>query len=225
MTEALPALPTHADLGRLDGPEPLTPEEVDDLIAEALAAGETEPGAVVPARWVPADEGAANWAHAHLERLSDEIATIARHHRELVDRANDWLKLRTKLPVARAAFFDAALREYGLRWQAEDPKRRTLHLPDGGAVAVTVPKAPTITIASEPEVMAWARSETNEDGPGPQDCIHHTPDTLYVSEVRKWVKAVRTEEGEWVAVSVRSGAVVPGLTVEPPKDPHARVVL
>lgn len=216
------ALPTLADLE--PEREPLTPDEVDDLIAQMLEAGETDAATIVQARWVPADEGAANWAWNHLARLNDELATIARHHQELKDRADQWFRQRTKLPAARAAFFDAALKAYALAWQAEDDRRRTLHLPDGGSVVVTVPRSATIHIGSEADVLRWAKSEATSEGPGPQDCVKTTPEQLYVSEVRKWVKAVKTDEG-WAAVSVRSGAVVAGLNVEPPKDPHARVVL
>jgi hypothetical protein len=138
---------------------------------------------------------------------------------------------------------------------------------------VTVPKTPTVTVTDEAAVLRWARANAMEGSPprpGPQDCINTKPDTVYVNEVRKWVRVVEQEidpvctcghdrdehheeagactvavEGDdsvgilcgceeydqadsgtvLVGVYPPTGEIVPGVVVEPPGPPKARVVL
>jgi hypothetical protein len=263
-------LPSLSEIAtRFEG-EPLTPAEIDEQVEIML--GQRPDGVL----WVPANEGAAAWAMDKLRALNDELAEVVAHKALLIQQIEGWFELRTKNPTARARLFAAALEAFGLRWAAEDEKRRTLHLAGGGAVAVTVPKSPTVTVTDEAAVLRWARENATEGQPprpGPQDCINTKPDTLYISEVRKWVRPVErevesdtcecgherdehTEDGTctarisyigadeqdtdpcgcglfepsevgtvFVGVYPPTGEVVPGVVVEPPGPPHARVVL
>lgn len=233
-----PTHPSLSDVASIYGPDgdPITPDEVDGYVAAALEGLGDEDRSDQVARWVPADEGAAAWAMEHLRGLNDELADVARHRQMLLDQIEEWYEKRIRNPRARAQFFATALEEYGLRWQREDEKRRTLHLAGGGAVAVRVPKSPTVTVIDEPAVIRWAMENATTDGrPGPQDCLNTKPTTLYISEVRKWVRPVEKEiepeeeggEPTTVLVGVypATGEVVPGIHVEPPGPPESRVVL
>jgi hypothetical protein len=270
-------LPSLSEIAAQQEGEPLTPAEVDEQVALYVDDDELVPWAdrdPALARWVPANEAAAAWAMDKLRALNAELAEVVAHRAMLEDQIKAWFEDRTKNPKGRAQFLAAALEAYGLRWAAEDEKRRTLHLAGGGSIAVTVPKTPTVTVTDEAAVLRWAREnavEANPPRPGPQDCINTKPDTLYINEVRKWVKATevemdpvctcghdRDEHHEeagactveivgvapdedvrcgcqeydqadsgtlLVGVYPATGEVVPGVVVEPPGPPHARVVL
>lgn len=162
-----------------------------------------------PGEILPGAAGAlehANWRLRHVRRLEQERTTLDhlfqqriheletrwRERREVLDRQVDWW-------VAPVHQLHAAL-------LAEDPSKKTIHLPDG-TLKATVPKKPKLRIADQETVLVWAIRHAAE--------AVQVVSKVLVTDLDRVVDVERTDDGFRVVYRA-TGEVVPGATAEIP---------
>lgn len=172
-----------------------------DVMGDLVATALTEDGQGWPLRapqqakaWRIHDDGAAEWAMAHVARADDELARLKAQAAEWTIEAEDrlarirqWFDHRAARHLATRLFMEAHLRRYALERRAEDPKHaKTLVLPSGAVR--TVEQKPKAAVADEATVIAWAVRAL--DGPDREDVAPAQPRKLYVQRLRDHTEVV-----------------------------------
>lgn len=152
-----------------------------------------------PAGFTITDAKLANWALRKLtqiRRLAAEDRAVAEAEMKRID---EWLQGRLVKYGRDETFFTQHLRGFHERRLAEDPKAKTISLPNGELVAR---KAPDRWVLDEEEVLPWAKE---------QGLTRVIPEQVAID--KNALKKRLTAKGDQ-AVDPDSGELVPGVTIE-----------
>lgn len=204
---------------------------MDDLVATAL----TEDGHGWPLRapqqakaWRIHDDGAAEWAMAHVARADDELAQLKAQAAEWTIEAEDrlarirqWFDHRAARHLATRLFMEAHLRRYALERRAEDPKHaKTLVLPSGAVR--TVEHQPKAAVADEDAVVTWVCHQWADEPEVADVVAPPQPRKLYVQRLRDHTEVV--EVIDHAQLLLADGELIEWLHDRPVGAGHTSVV-
>lgn len=107
-----------------------------------------------PARgWRVTDDGAAEWAMAHVVDADVQLQQLGAQADAWAQRIRQWFDHRARPLQAKQAFFTAHLQAYALARRDADPKAKTLTLPSGAVK--TTEQQPKAAVEDEAAVVAW----------------------------------------------------------------------
>lgn len=198
---------------------PLTDDELEAVYAADGTPDEAVPEPVKRGRtWEPETQQEAEWCLAKVAAASNEMDSIAEQAAEWHQQIETWAHDASRGARSTAGFFRSKLEGYLRRRYDADPKLRTVKLPSG-TLRVTVPKTGTVVVVDEEALLRWLLA--NGEKVPPEQVIKRPDPTVLVSELRKYVKPVPTDDGGWIAVVHDHPAVgtPPGVDALPPRDP------
>lgn len=122
------------------------------------AGGEADPYLPEPVRrWRIDGDRTAAWAMAKLAAATDELQAAGELATEYHRQIDQWLDERSRRARATAAYMEAQLCDYGLRVrEASGDSIKSVPLPHGRIK--TTGSGAKATVADEPAVLAWAKS-------------------------------------------------------------------
>lgn len=200
----------------IEGPEPFTLEQLDrytDNVPEARAAADDAAELAEVERWTITDDGAAEWAMAHVAAIDANLAELKEQRQAYLDRINRWHSAAVVRLGGRRGFFAAHLERYADQFRARDPKRnKTLHLPSGQVKSSD--KQPKVAVLNAQTLVDWAL-----DNMTPEDVAAVVKMEPLVSELRKRTKIVLRPVGYVVELECGHTHHVP--VINPATDaPH-----
>lgn len=140
----------------IDGDEPF-PVQMIDLID----THEDMPEVAAVHAWSIEDDGAAEWAMAHVAQIQANIDAVnaqAAAYRERIERWHDAMTARLR---KRSEFFETHLIAYADAFRARDPKRnKTLHLPSG--TVSSTESRPAVIVTDDTAAAEWAQRLPDE---------------------------------------------------------------
>lgn len=108
------------------------------------------------------DDDMAAWAMAKVGAINAELAELAERGDAYRQRIGQWFDHAADPLKGRLHFLEGHLKDYARRERARDPKRKTVLLPTG-RVSSRSGSAPTVKVADEAEVIAWAKANLEGD--------------------------------------------------------------
>lgn len=150
------------------------------------------------------DLGKATWAARKLARIRRQQAEVQRVAEERLQAIRDWMTAETEKLDRAAGFFEHALTEYHRLQLVENPKAKTIALPDG--VKLACRKQQPEYVRDNDVLLAWAKANA-------VDCVK-TIESVDWSTIKG---RVAVSDGGTV-IYVNTGEVVPGVTVEQRPD-------
>lgn len=151
----------------LDGPEPFTLDHLDDVV-DLLPEGSPVPEHLCDVlelvdRWTITDDGAAEWAMAHVAAIDANKAALDEQRKAYVERIDRWHRDAVRRLTSRRGYFAGHLERYAAAFRARDPKRnKSLHLPSGTVKSTEA--QPKVAVANADRLVQWALDNmTDED--------------------------------------------------------------
>lgn len=203
------ALPTPSD----DDPP------IFDELDEAIMQGATLTANFVD--YVPADLDEAERAARRLRRLDERRREVEQQYAVWKAQLDGWRADELARIMPAHGLFTRWLEVYGVRARANEPKRATFALPSA-EISTRQEKSASIVVDVEELVLEWARGALSS---AQYEHVVRTTESVRISELRKIVEIVpqyADEGGEtdelvgYIVVDPNTGAVVPGVTVDPP---------
>lgn len=185
-----------------DGAQP-DPAPIGDGFTPASRAG----------MWRIEDDRQASWALAKLAAAQAELAAIDDEYQGRLHLLNGWLAARGGKPRRTLEFMTDRLTAYALRLRREDPKAKTLLLPEG-KVSTRVPSSPwKVEVGNRGALVAWALANAPEGMLRPS-----------LAPTGEWLDRFDIVERDGTAkvVDPETGEEIPGLWATP-AEPSATV--
>jgi phage host-nuclease inhibitor protein Gam len=108
------------------------------------------------------DDATADWAMAKVGAIDAELAELTSRADAYRRRIGAWFDHAAKPLVGRRRLLEGHLKDYARRERVRDPKRKTLVLPTG-RVSSRGASAPSVKVADEDAVIAWAKAHLEGD--------------------------------------------------------------
>lgn len=176
------------DVEHVDYRELAAPRDLDGS-TNAYAASVFVPEAV--RRWRIEDDDAATWAMAKVAAIDVELAELTAGRESYTRRIGRWFDKSAKPLVARRMLLEGHLKDYARRERARDPKRKTVLLPTG-RVSSRGGSAPSVKVADEDAVIAWAKTHLEGDE---LTAVVKVVESVRVSNLREHVAVGRLTVG------------------------------
>ena len=142
---------------------------------------------------------------SRLARERDELNVV--YQAEIERLTNRW-RARAEVFANRIEWHERPVRELHMALLAEDPKRKTIHLPYGTS-KVRVSKTPRVRIVDQPTLLAWAEQNW-------PDILGRTINVTGVKEIV--ARLPKLEPGETSGVTDLNGELIPGAAATMPES-------
>lgn len=183
-------------------------DDLDDaIVVERLISAVEANGEL---RYLLVDRRHAEWAMRKLATVEARVRESRLLAAQWRDKIDEWERDELARVAKPAAFFDALLRDFGLRTRMENPKEATIRLPSG-VIKTQVAKTPKVTVTNEDVLIAWLMEHATTTRY--EEIVQQTPKVLSTGlraavvvqlELRPWCQTC----GEALLIEDRSDGVV-----------------
>lgn len=146
----------------------------------------------------------AGWHLRQIRKLRKRAAEVQAVYNRERERLDEWFARGTDKFEARIEWHEAPLRQLHQRLVEQDPKRKSIELPDG-TLKMRVPVKPQVVVDDADGLLAWATEHAPHLLPEPRP--------VRVTDLRREAVAL----SEDVVVLTATGEVVPFVHAEVPE--------
>lgn len=152
--------------------------------------------------------------HVRMARAKQaELDEVLPMFQREIDKLKERMEDRKRILRSEIAWHTAPVESYHRMRQAEEPARKTIHMPHGVS-KVTVPQKAEVYIdgdhpGADELVHAWLAEHHRESFPLPN-----------ITTIRNLVDVLQREDGERVVIDKKTGEVVDGLVAVVPPITH-----